>query len=167
MAIKGDDDAKKQMIEIINNNSSYSEKEKNEEIQMLNDAQDYYKKTKEQATNSSGKTNTNKFRKLLLEQKAQANNNLAKATLHALSTASESFAKAHQGNFPASIDDLIKSIPPYLFKNYCQSKPLIGFIYHCEFSKEGYILTATPEKTEDAGSLTFIIKTGGILSQQK
>src|ERR1700679_3256352 len=79
----------------------------------------------------------------LLRAKMTSNDALARATLRAVSTASESYATANNGHYPSSPDVLTNSPPPYLNNQYCQ-QTIAGYTYNCTFSDSGYQITATP-----------------------
>ena len=103
----------------------------------------------------------------LLRAKISANDALAKSTLRSLSTASETFATANTGNYPPDMDSLTTASPPYLNKNYCVgvAGTISGFDYDCSgMSTGGYAFTATPVNPGTSGTGTFIISTGGVLT---
>jgi len=95
-------------------------------------------------------------------QKAKVSNNdtLAKVTLFALSTASETYASSHQGKYPLSVDGLTGGNEPLIKQNYC-NQTISGFHYDCEFTSDSYRFKAKPETT-DTGTEEFTIMTGGI-----
>jgi type II secretory pathway pseudopilin PulG len=98
----------------------------------------------------------------LLRARITSNDALAKATLRALSSASESYATANGGHYPASIETLTSANPPYLINRYCdQSK--VGYSYSCQFTDSGYQFTATPVEVGTTGTTTETITTGGVL----
>ena len=99
----------------------------------------------------------------LLRAKMSANEALAKATLRAISTASESYATANKGYYPQGVYDLTTANPPYLNNHYCDEQ-ISGYSYTCSFDKTGYKITATPISTGSSGSAIFTIVTGGIMT---
>ena len=99
----------------------------------------------------------------LLRAKMNSNDSLAKATVRAISTASESYATANNGNYPLEVTSLTGATPPYLNTNYCGAS-LSGFDYACAFALAGYTVTATPIAINSTGTTTYTITTGGVLT---
>ena len=99
----------------------------------------------------------------LLRAKLSANDALAKGTLRSLSTASEAFATANSGNYPANITALTGATPPYMNTAYCGST-LSGYTYNCTFASGSYSVTATPGTVGTSGTTTYTISTGGVLT---
>ena len=99
----------------------------------------------------------------LLRAKVSANDALAKSTLRSLSTASETFATANNGNYPASQAVLTTATPPYINQNYCDTTTS-GFKYTCTFGTGTYTFVATPVTVLTTGTTTFTMATGGILT---
>lgn len=100
----------------------------------------------------------------LLRAKISSNDALAKSTLRTLSTASETFATASNGNYPANVTSLTGATPAaYVNKNYCNTTAA-GFNYTCTFDAGYYTFTATPVTVGTSGTTTFTITTGGILT---
>ncbi len=99
----------------------------------------------------------------LLRAKISANDALAKSTLRSLSTASETYATASSGNYPADMVSLTGATPPYLSTNYC-TKTVSGFSYTCTMGAGSYTYIANPVTVGTSGSATFTITTGGVLS---
>ena len=100
----------------------------------------------------------------LLRAKISANDALAKATIRAISTASETFATSNSGNYPGAIDSLTGATPPYLNSNYCTGSAISGYVYACGMASTGYTVTATPSVIGSSGTTTFTITTGGVLT---
>src|ERR1051325_11638246 len=98
----------------------------------------------------------------LLRAKISANDALAKSTLRSLSTASETYATANSGTYPADISSLTGATPPYLNAAYCGST-VAGFNYTCGWGPATYAFTATPDTVGTSGTTTFTMTTGGIL----
>ena len=99
----------------------------------------------------------------LLRAKVSANDALAKATLRSLSTASEAYGTANNGNYPGAIASLTTATPPYLNSNYCAST-ISGYTYACGFGSTGYTFTGTPATVGTTGTTTYTITTGGVLT---
>ena len=99
----------------------------------------------------------------LLRAKISANDALAKSTLRSLSTASETFATANTGNYPADITSLTGATPPYIQVPYC-GQTNSGFAFACTMSTGAYTYTATPVTVGTSGTTTWTISTGGVLT---
>ena len=100
----------------------------------------------------------------LLRAKLNANDALAKSTVRAISTASESYATANNGNYPLNITSLTGANPAYLNNQaYCGST-LSGFTYNCTFGVATYTVAAVPVTVGTTGSTTFTVTTGGVLT---
>ena len=99
----------------------------------------------------------------LLRARISANDALATGTLRTLSTASETFGTANNGNYPGAEVSLINATPPYINTSYCD-RTLSGYSYTCSFGTGGYTLTASPATLGTTGTTTFIMSTGGILT---
>ncbi len=94
--------------------------------------------------------------------KAKINNYkiLAKKELKRLSNSIEAYAKDNNGQYPENLTAL----------NTSNHKPTVGlceeiismYQYHCEFSKSGYLLTAT-DTLRKQNPITITIATGGKL----
>src|SRR3990167_8588702 len=90
----------------------------------------------------------------LLRAKISANDALAKATLRAISTASEAYATTNNGSYPGAITSLTGATPPYLNAAYCAST-ISGYVYACTLAATGYTVTATPATVGTTGTTTF------------
>jgi type IV pilus assembly protein PilA len=99
----------------------------------------------------------------LLRAKISANDAVAKATLRALSSASEMFATTNSGNYPTAVASLTGATPPYMNKDYC-SQTISGYVYNCSFNIGYYTFTATPVTVRTTGTTTYTIATGGVLT---
>ena len=99
----------------------------------------------------------------LLRAKISANDALAKGTLRTLSTASETYATANNGNYPAAMTDLSGATPPYINSNPC-TQTISGYTYACVPAVGGYTYTATPVTVGTSGTTTYTMTTGGILT---
>ncbi|MCK5580849.1 MAG: prepilin-type N-terminal cleavage/methylation domain-containing protein [Candidatus Omnitrophica bacterium] len=100
----------------------------------------------------------------LLRAKLSANDALAKSTLRSLSTASETFATAEDGIYPGNIASLTGATPAYINNDYCTGT-YSGFTYGCAMTVGGYTFTAVPVGVGTSGTTTFIMSTGGILTE--
>jgi len=100
----------------------------------------------------------------LLRAKISANDSLAKSTLRTLSTASETYATAQNGTYPAQASDLTGATPPYINTDYCDGNARAGFTYNCTFGAGAYTFLAEPVNPGTSGTTTFTMTTGGILT---
>ncbi|MDP3143718.1 MAG: hypothetical protein Q8N14_07310 [Candidatus Omnitrophota bacterium] len=99
----------------------------------------------------------------LLRARITANNANAQSTLRTISTASETWAAAHNGDYPATSTDLTGAVPPYMNRNYC-TLGHSGFSFTCTMATTGYTIAASPVSANQ-GDTTYQITTGGILTQ--
>ncbi len=99
----------------------------------------------------------------LLRAKISANDALAQSTLRTLSTASETFATAQNGNYPTSMTSLTGATPPYMSEDPCASTSA-GFAYACTQTSGAYTFTATPVTVGTSGTTTYTMTTGGVLT---
>ena len=102
----------------------------------------------------------------LLRAKISANDALAQSTLRTLATASETYATVNKGQYPLSVQDLINANPPYISQSYCY-ETIAGYIYDCQFSSQGYVMTATPVDPGSTGTSGLTIETGGVLTSEE
>ena len=101
----------------------------------------------------------------LLRAKISANDALAKSTLRTLSTASETYASANNGNYPTTIDVLTGATPPYINRDFIGDSPISGFDYDStNWDAGSYSFTASPITAGSSGTTTYTITTGGILT---
>lgn len=100
----------------------------------------------------------------LLRAKVSANDALAQSTLRSLSTASETFGTANNGNYPSAITSLTGATPPYLNTAFCGTT-VAGFSYTCTFNTGYYTFTANVVTMNTTGTTTYTISTGGILAE--
>ncbi len=98
----------------------------------------------------------------LLRAKISANDALAQSTLRTLSTASETYTTANNGNYPTSESALTTATPPYLNENYC-STTVSGFAFTCNWNVGAYTFYAVPTAYGTSGTTSFTMSTGGIL----
>ncbi len=99
----------------------------------------------------------------LLRAKISANDASARATLRALSTASETFATSNNGNYPATMTDLTGATPPYINTDYCGAT-VSGYAFTCTNAAGSYTYVATPVTVGTSGTTTYTITTGGVLT---
>lgn len=99
----------------------------------------------------------------LLRARISANDALAKGTLRTLSTASETYATANNGNYPGAATSLTGATPPYINTNYCGTTTS-GYTFACTFGSGAYTFTATPSVVGTSGTTTYTMTTGGILT---
>jgi len=104
----------------------------------------------------------------LLRARVAANESAAQATLRTISTALETYAAANNGLYaPANgktSDDYLRSpTPPYLNKAYC-TQTESSYTYGCTIDKNNYTITARPSNCTTAGTKSFQITAGGVLT---
>ena len=99
----------------------------------------------------------------LLRAKISANDATAKATIRTLSTGSETFATANNGNYPLDITSLTAATPPYVNTPYCGTT-VSGYSFSCTMSSSAYTFIATPVTVGTSGTTTYTMTTGGILT---
>lgn len=100
----------------------------------------------------------------LLRARISANDALAQSTLRTLSTASETYATANNGNYPGDEASLSGATPPYINTGYC-GRTIAGFTYGCGgMGIGGYTFTATPVTVGTTGTTVYTMTTGGILT---
>ena len=98
----------------------------------------------------------------LLRARITANESAAQATLRTISTASETYAAANNGLYPATEALLTGATPKYLNKSYC-GQTESGYAYACTLATTGYTLTARPKSCTTSGTKSFTMTTGGVL----
>ena len=99
----------------------------------------------------------------LLRARTTANESAAQATLRTISTALETYAATSNGQYPIAETGLTGATPPYLNKSYC-TQTENGFTYTCALAAAGYTLNAKPLNCTTAGTKSFTMTTGGVLS---
>ncbi len=99
----------------------------------------------------------------LLRAKLNANDALAKATVRSISTSSESYATANNGNYPLNVTSLTGASPAYLNNAYCDTT-VSGYFYTCTFAIATYTVSATPVTVGTTGTTTYTVSTGGVLT---
>lgn len=100
----------------------------------------------------------------LLRAKISANDALAQSTLRTMSTSSETFATANNGNYPLDMSSLTGATPAYLQEDYCDGVARSGFTFGCTWGAGSYSFTATPVTIGTSGTTVFTVTTGGILT---
>ena len=103
----------------------------------------------------------------LLRARITANESAAQATLRTISTALETYAAANNGLYSAGAettdDYLMEDTPPYLNTAYCTFTES-GYEYTCAIDTGGYTLNANPSNCTTAGTKSFQMTTGGVLT---
>jgi type IV pilus assembly protein PilA len=98
----------------------------------------------------------------LLRARVNANESNAQAMLRTLSTASESFAAANAGNYPANQAAMTGATPPYLNENYADGNTRQGYsVAITAQNNTGYCFQANP--VGSGGNRQYSIQTGGVL----
>lgn len=102
----------------------------------------------------------------LLRAKISANDALAQSTLRTLSTSSETYATANNGNYPLNMSSLTGATPAYLQEDYCDGVARSGYIFGgCgAMTAGGYAFTATPVTLGTSGTTVYTVSTGGVLT---
>ena len=100
----------------------------------------------------------------LLRAKLNANDALAKATIRAVSTASESYAVTNNGNYPLNVTSLTGASPAFLNTPFYCGVTISGYTYTCTFTISSYAIAATPVTIGSSGTTTLTISTGGVIS---
>ncbi len=100
----------------------------------------------------------------LLRARISANDALAQSTLRSLSTASETFGTANNGNYPTNMTSLTGATPAYIATDYCNTT-VSGFAYTCTMTAGRYTYTAGVVTLNTTGTTTFTIATGGVLEE--
>ncbi len=89
---------------------------------------------------------------------------LAQVNLKLLSTALENYAKNNKSAYPASVDQLTKSNPVYLERNYLAVSSIRGYEYDCQrLDAAGYNCLATPVDCKLTGKMVYSVSTGGLI----
>jgi hypothetical protein len=97
-------------------------------------------------------------------------------TLKLVSTAVENYAKDHQGVFPSSLSELVKTDPPYIEKGYYRriniDNRLFTFTkgYNYDYvglEQKGYKCLATPVFCGLTGRNVITVSTGQVISQEE
>lgn len=99
----------------------------------------------------------------LLRARVTANESAAQATLRTISTALETYAVSHNGNFPDAVATLAEGDNPYLHTDYTVGGPYQGYTYACG-TLEATAYSCTAEST-DPGARNFVVTTGGKLAE--
>ncbi|MDD5194635.1 MAG: type II secretion system protein GspG [Candidatus Omnitrophica bacterium] len=100
----------------------------------------------------------------LLDARLRAQETSAKATLSTIASACEMYA-VDNGNYPSSIDQLMKGNPPYLSqKAYVEG--VNGYKFKLESKTDGCRITATPLECGKTGNKILIKESMKEISQQ-
>jgi len=109
----------------------------------------------------------------LLRQRITANESAAQATLRTISTAFETYAAAHDGQYPTDVAaQLVGVTPPYINENYITkctaTAPCSGYAYAVSGSLAvtGYTITGRPTSCTTSGTKSFSVSTGGVLAPE-
>lgn len=98
----------------------------------------------------------------LLRARLNSNEAAARANMHALVVAIESYA-AQEGDYPTSELDLTNATPPYLSYSICGQRK-VGHNFNCTFSN-GYTVRAYPYNCGISGSRNYTVTTGNVWSE--
>jgi type IV pilus assembly protein PilA len=96
----------------------------------------------------------------LLSARKTANEAAAKASVRSLSTAAETYASGHSGNYPGDTTALAEYISTAA--TYCGSA-VQGYSYTCTLASTGYTIVASPTSS-NMGNVTYTATTGGVLT---
>jgi hypothetical protein len=92
---------------------------------------------------------------------------LAQVNLKLLSTALENYAKNNKNIYPTNIDQLTKSQPVYLERNYLTASSIRGYEYDCQrLDETGYNCSAEPIDCKLTGKMKYSVSTGGLIIAQ-
>ncbi len=93
-------------------------------------------------------------------QSTQSGNKIGvEAVLRTLSTAAETYAQDHNGQYPQNMQ-MLTGTAGYLNEDWC-GKNEFEFLFSCSMDEKGYTFTATSMNSEG----TYTIKTGGELME--
>ena len=88
----------------------------------------------------------------------------AQVNLKLFSTALENYAKDNNGAYPTDIDQLTKSKPVYLERDYLDASSVRGYEYDCpRLDLSGYNCTAAPVSCKLTGKMVYAMSTGGLI----
>lgn len=94
----------------------------------------------------------------------QHNQLLAQMNLKLLSTALENYAKNNKSAYPVSVEQLTKSNPVYLERNYLVASSIRGYEYDCQrLDTSGYNCSAAPLDCRLTGKMVYSVSTGGLI----
>lgn len=100
----------------------------------------------------------------IIEINTAQNKSSAQSTIKLIATALENYAKDNKGTYPPNIQELTKTKPPYLDKDYITLSPVKGYSYSCwRLEPSGYNCSAAPTICKVTGDIVFNISTGGLL----
>jgi len=164
LAIMGNADAEKKILNGINNDPAFSDEEKNTMIQNFKEMSTYSQKIYDEARDEDGVIDMSKMIDLLKPEIFAANEALAQSTLRTISTALETYATVNMGDYPESMEDLINADPPYINKDYCEEL-ISHYKYECELTKKSYLITASSDSQRPDKKI-FSIMTGAVLNSE-
>jgi len=94
------------------------------------------------------------------------NQQLAQVNLKLLSTALENYAK-NNAEYPTNVEQLTKSNPIYLERDYLTASSIRGYEYDCQrLDKTGYNCSAAPINCQLTGKMMYAVSTGGLIIAQ-
>ena len=94
----------------------------------------------------------------------EQNQAAAQVNLKLFSTALENYAKDNKGAYPTDIDQLTKSEPVYLERDYLDASSVRGYEYDCQrLDLSGYNCTAAPVNCKLSGKMIYAMSTGGLI----
>jgi type II secretory pathway pseudopilin PulG len=96
--------------------------------------------------------------------KINAQDAFAESRVKIISTAIQTYASAHEGEYPSSLDELISSDSSSLPGTY-SDKVVSGYSYSITFTDGGYSIKAEPQKCKITGTKIFTDHNGE-LSQE-
>jgi type IV pilus assembly protein PilA len=103
----------------------------------------------------------------LLNAKMSANTAAAKANIHSLATAAETFSVANNGTYPVTVaqfTNYIGGVSGYCADASGGTTTLQGYNYSCTMTAGGYIFEASPVTVGTSGITTYTATTGGVLT---
>lgn len=104
----------------------------------------------------------------IIERNTAANKSSAQGTVRLIAVALENFAKDNKGEYPLLFQELTRTKPPYLDKDYILSSPVKGYSYSCpRLEPAGYSCFASPTICKVTGNTSFNITTGGLLVSEE
>ena len=94
------------------------------------------------------------------------NQQISQVNLKLLSTALENYAK-NNTQYPTNIEQLTKSTPVYLERNYLTASSIRGYEYDCQrLDATGYNCSASPINCQLTGKMMYAVSTGGLIIAQ-
>jgi hypothetical protein len=91
----------------------------------------------------------------------------ALSTLKLISASLENYAKDNNSAFPKNLQVLTKTTPAYLDRDYSALASIGGYSYSClRLEASGYRCLAAPSRCGITGQMSYIVTTGGALTQE-